>query len=74
MTHAIRKIVPAIALMLSACNGEPTGKTIEEMSPSEVERAVKALESACRARNVNMGSRDWDDCVKEEAIKRGYTR
>ncbi|HRE20133.1 MAG TPA: hypothetical protein PKW21_03775 [Rhabdaerophilum sp.] len=74
MPHVFRWTVLVVASMLTACNGEPTGKTIEEMSPGEVERAVKALEAACRTRNISMGSRDWDDCIKEEAIRRGYTR
>ncbi len=74
MSPLFLRTAPFVALFLAACGGEPTGKTIEEMSPAEVERAVKALESACRARNVSMGSRDWDDCIKEEAVKRGYTR
>lgn len=74
MSPLLFRTAPFAALLLSACNGAPTGKTIEEMSPAEVERAAKALESACRARNVSMGSRDWDDCIKQEAVKRGYTR
>lgn len=59
---------------LAGCRAEPMGKTIEEMSPAEVEAASQALMAACRARGVDMGSRAFDDCVKEEAIRRGYTR
>lgn len=64
----------ALALALAACSSEPKGKAMEDMSPAEVEAAVKGLESACRARGLSMTTRAWDDCVKEEAIRRGYTR
>lgn len=71
---ANKAALAALMLALAGCMAEPRGKTIEEMSPAEVEAAVKVLESACRAAGISTGSRDWDDCVKAEAIKRGYTR
>ena len=67
-------LVLRMLIALAGCRTEPVGKTIEDMTPVEVEAASQALMAACRARGVDMGSRDFDDCVRQEAIRRGYTR
>jgi hypothetical protein len=63
-----------LALALAACQAGRSERTLAEMNPAEVEAAVKELEDACRERGVNTGSRAYDECVKAEAVKRGYTR
>ncbi|MCA1953449.1 MAG: hypothetical protein LDL22_10445 [Hyphomicrobiales bacterium] len=72
--HAIRRRAALALLILAGCTPEPSGKTIEEMSPAEVEAAIRVLEAACRRAGIAMTSRAWDDCIRDEAIRRGYAR
>lgn len=63
-----------LALGLAACQSDRSARTFAEMSPAEVEAAASELQAACRAQGIGTGSRAFDQCVKVEAVKRGYTR
>lgn len=63
-----------LVLCLAACQSDRSAKTFAEMNAAEVEAATRELQDACRARGIGTGSRAFDQCVKVEAVKRGYTR
>lgn len=59
-------LVPALAI------AQPVRqKKIEEMTPAEVEAISNDLIATCKRAGIHTGSRDFDDCLKREAEKRG---
>lgn len=64
-------IASAAALALVACKPDGPQKPLADMSPEEVEALSNSLQAACRQKGIDPAMRAFDDCVRDEAKRRG---